>query len=133
MMLSALDIMVVQVMRQVGRKRVRRMETLSEFVGVDSSTGNVSIQELYKWNAAHDTIEKSGSSKVLEYIMNRRGWDFDQLRNDLENRMTVLQYMVDKDIGDYRDFSSVIQMYATDPEKVLDLVKEGKPLIGGNR
>jgi flagellar protein FlaI len=133
MMLSSLDIMVVQVMKQVGRKRVRRMEMLSEFVGVDSATGNISIQELYKWNAAHDTIDKSGSSKVLEYIMNSRGWGMDQLRKDMENRMTVLQYMVDNDIGDYRDFSSVIQMYATDPEKILELVKEGKPLVGGNR
>ena len=133
MMLSALDIMVVQVLRQVGRKRVRRMETLSEFVGIDSTTGNISIQELYKWNATHDTIEKSGTSKVLEYIMNNRGWGMDQLRKDQENRMTVLQYMVDNDIGDYRDFSSVIQMYATDPENVLELIKEGKPLLGGNR
>jgi hypothetical protein len=57
----------------------------------------------------------------------------DELRKDQENRMAVLQYMVDKDIGDYRDFSSVIQMYATDPENVLELIKEGKPLIGGNR
>jgi flagellar protein FlaI len=133
MMLSALDIMVVQVLRQVGRKRVRRLETLSEFVGVDSATGNISIQELYKWNASHDTIEKSGSSKVLEYIMTFHGWGIDQLRKDLENRMTVLQYMVDNDIGDYRDFSQVIRMYATDPEKILELIKEGKPLIGGNR
>ena len=133
MMLSALDIMVVQVLRQVGRKRVRRMETLSEFVGIDSTTGNISIQELYKWNAAHDTIEKSGSSRVLEYIMNNRGWGMDQLGKDLENRMTVLQYMVDKDIGDFRDFSSVIRMYATDPENVLELIKEGRPLHGGDR
>jgi len=38
--------------------------------------------------------------------------------------------MVDNDIGDYRDFSSVIQMYASDPENVLELIKEGKPLLG---
>jgi len=133
MMLSALDIMVVQVLRQVGRKRVRRMETLSEFMGVDSATGSISIQELYKWNAAHDTIDKSGTSKVLESIMSNRGWGVDELRKDQENRMTVLQYMVDNDIGGYRDFSSVIQMYATDPENVLELIKEGKPLVGGNR
>jgi flagellar protein FlaI len=80
MMLSALDIMVVQVLRQVGRKRVRRMETLSEFVGVDTATGNISIQELYKWNAAHNTIDKSGTSKVLESIMNSRGWGVDEIR-----------------------------------------------------
>ncbi len=133
MMLSALDIMVVQVLRQVGRKRVRRLETLSEFVGVDSATGSISIQELYKWNAAHDSIDKSGTSKVLESIMNSRGWGVGELKKDQENRMTVLQYMVDNDIGDYRDFSSVIQMYASDPEKVLELINEGKPLVGGNR
>lgn len=133
MMLSALDIMVVQVQRQVGRKRARRLDTLSEFIGVDSSTGNISIQELYKWNAAHDSLDKSGTSKVLESIMNSRGWDLDQLNTEMENRMTVLQYMIETDIGNYWDFSSVIQMYVSDNQKVLELIKEGKPLLGGNR
>lgn len=83
MMLSALDVMVVQVLRYAGRKRVRRMETLSEFVGIDAATGNISTRELYKWNPVIDKIEQSGSSKVLDDIMRSKGLTREQLNKDL--------------------------------------------------
>lgn len=131
MMLNSLDIMAVQVLRYVGRKRVRRMETLSEFVGINSMTGNISIQELYKWNPAQDRIERSGTSKVLEDIMNSRGWNKEQMKKELENRGTILQYMVDNEIKDYREVSLITQMYSSDPATVIDNVKQGKPLLVG--
>lgn len=129
MMLNALDIMIVQVLRYVGRKRVRRMDVLSEFVGIDAKTGDISIQELYKWNPVEDKMEQSGSSKVLDDIMNSRGWSREQLKKELENRKALLQYMADNDISDYRDVSLIIQRYATDPESVMKLLQEGKSLL----
>lgn len=128
MMLSALNIMVIQVLRYVGRKRLRRMETLSEFVGIDAATGNISIRELYKWNPVYDRMEQSGSSKVLEDIMNSKGWSREQLKKELDNRELVLQYMMDRDIHDYRDVSFLIRKYASDPEHVISTIKEGKTL-----
>lgn len=128
MMLSALDIMVVQVLRYVGQKRVRRMQFLSEFVGIEAATGCISTRELYKWNPVPDRIEQSGTSKVLEDIMNSKGWGREQLNKELDNRKIVLQYMLDNDINYYRDFSLIIRMYASDPEKVISLIKEGKTL-----
>jgi flagellar protein FlaI len=128
MMLSALDMMVVQVLRYVGRKRVRRMETLSEFVGIDATTGNISTREVYKWNPVLDRIEQSGTSKVLDDIMSSKGLSREQLNKELENRRAVLQYMVDREINDYRDFSLIIRMYASDPENVMSMIKEGKTL-----
>lgn len=130
MMLSALNIMMVLVLRHVGGKRVRRMESLSEFVGIDSATGNISIRELHKWNPVSDRMEQGGSSKVLEDIMNSRGGDKERLNKELENREAVLQYMVDNDINDYRDVSLIIRMYATDPATVLSSIKEGKSILG---
>ncbi|MDP2766873.1 MAG: type II/IV secretion system ATPase subunit, partial [Candidatus Methanoperedens sp.] len=91
MMLSALDMMMVQVLRYVGRKRVRRMETLSEFVGIDATTGNISTREVYKWNPVLDRMEQSGTSKVLDDIMSSKGLSREQLNLELENRRAVLQ------------------------------------------
>ncbi|GFO96155.1 putative type II secretion system protein [groundwater metagenome] len=45
MMLNALDIMAIQVLRYVGQRRVRRLESLSEFAGIDAATGDISIGE----------------------------------------------------------------------------------------
>lgn len=128
MMLGALNIMTIQVLRYVGRKRLRRMESLSEFVGIDAATGNISTRELYKWNPVLDRMEQSGSSKVLDDIMNSKGWTREQLKKELDNRELVLKYMVDHDIHDYMDFSYIIQTYASDPERVVSTIKEGKNL-----
>ncbi len=129
MMLSSLDIMIIQVLRNVGRRRARRVDILSEFVGINAATGDISTRELYRWNPLHDIIEHSGSSNVLEDIMTGRGWSKEQISKELENRKTVLQYMIDRDINDYRDVSVVIRQYADGPEEVMNLIREGKTLL----
>ncbi|MDD5473802.1 MAG: type II/IV secretion system ATPase subunit [Candidatus Methanoperedens sp.] len=133
MMLNALDIMVIQVLRYVGQKRLRRMEVLSEFVGVDATTGNISTRELYVWNPLQDKMEQTGSSKVLEDITNARGWSREQLRKEIDNRETVLQYMIDNNMSDYRDVSLIIRMYASDPANVLELIKQGKSILSESK
>lgn len=129
MMLSALDIMIIQVLRQVGNRRARRLETLSEFVGINAATGDISTRELYKWNPLHDVIEITGSSNILEDIMSSRGWTKEHLKNELENRKAVLQYMLDLDIHNYKDVSLIIRRYANDPEEIMNLIHEGKTLL----
>ncbi|MCE8423785.1 MAG: type II/IV secretion system ATPase subunit, partial [Candidatus Methanoperedens sp.] len=83
MMLSSLDIMTVQVLKYVGGRRVRRLESLSELVGIDPSSGNISIRDIYTWNPSNDTIERSGSSRVLEEIMLSRGWSREKINKEL--------------------------------------------------
>jgi len=129
MMLSSLDIMIIQVLRNVGRRRARRVNVVSEFVGINAATGDISTRELYKWNPLHDVIELGGSSNVLDDIMIRRGWSKEQIIKELENRKAVLQYMVDMDINDYRDVSVIIRRFADSPEEVMDLIREGKTLL----
>ena len=129
MMLSSLDIMVVQVLKYVGGRRVRRLETLCEFVGIDTTSGNISIRDLYTWNPLHDTIESAGSSKILDDIMYSRGWSRERMDTELRNREAVLQYMIDNDISDYRDVSQIIWMYSSDPENVMSLISGGKTLL----
>ena len=133
MMLSALDIMVIQVLRNVGGRRARRVDVVSEFVGINPATGDISTRELYRWNPLHDVIELNGTSKVIEDIMTARGWAKEKLTTELENRKIVLNYMVERDINDYRDVTTVIQRYTDGPDEVMDLIREGKTLLSEER
>lgn len=128
MMLSALDIMAIQVLRYVGQKRVRRLESLSEFVGINPATGDISTREIFRGNPVLDIVMQNGSSKVLEDIMKSKGWSKEQLRKELDNRETVLQYLVDNNMENYRDFSLIIRMYTSDPETVISAIRNGKIL-----
>lgn len=129
MMLSSLDIMIIEVLRHLDRKRVRRTESISEFVGINAASGDISTREVYKWNPVHDSIDKSGASNVLESIMQRRGWDKERLNKELEDRKTLLQYMLDSDISDYRDVTSIIRRYNEDREETMNLIRKGKTLL----
>lgn len=129
MMLSSLDIMIIEVLRHVGRKRVRRTETLSEFMGINAASGDISTREVYKWNPTHDSIEKSGTSNVLDSIMHNRGWDRERINKELEDRKTLLQYMLDKDISNYMDVTSIIRRYYDDREEIMTLMRKGKDLL----
>ncbi|MDO8725795.1 MAG: type II/IV secretion system ATPase subunit [Candidatus Methanoperedens sp.] len=129
MMLSSLDIMIIEVLRHVGRKRVRRTENVSEFVGINAATGDISTREVYKWNPTHDSIDKSGTSNVLDVIMNGRGWDRERLNKELEDRKAVFQYMLDNDINDYRDVTSIIRRYSEESEETMAIIKEGRTLL----
>ncbi|MBU3968091.1 MAG: type II/IV secretion system ATPase subunit [Euryarchaeota archaeon] len=129
MMLSSLDIMIIEVLRHVGKKRVRRTETVSEFVGINAASGDISTREVYKWNPVHDSIEKSGASSVLDSIMHNRGWDKERINKELEDRKALLQYLLDNDINDYRDVTSIIRRYYEDREEIMNLVREGKVLL----
>lgn len=124
MMLHSLDIMSVQIQTYIGRKRVRRMERLVEFVGIDPATGDISIKELYIWNPSLDIIEEMGGSKVLDDIMSLRGWSKDRLNEEFENRKRILEYMVEKNITNYKEVSKIVQAYSIDPEGVMRSIEE---------
>lgn len=124
MMLHSLDIMSVQIQTYIGRKRVRRIERLVEFVGIDAATGDISIKELYVWNPSLDILEEMGGSKVLDDIMNLRGWSRDALNKELEYRKRILEYMVEKNITNYKEVSKIVQAYSIDPEGVMRSIEE---------
>ncbi len=124
MMLHSLDIMLVQIQTYISRKRVRRMERLVEFVGINPATDDISIKELYVWNPSLDIIEEMGGSKVLDDIMNLRGWSKDTLNKELENRKRILEYMVAGDITNYKEVSKIVQAYSVDPEGVIRSIEE---------
>nr|QNO47612.1 hypothetical protein PGBELJNO_00010 [Methanosarcinales archaeon ANME-2c ERB4] len=50
---------------------------------LDQRTGGIRINDLYTWNPIKDAFEYSGSSYVLDQIMEERGWTNNQLRDAL--------------------------------------------------
>lgn len=122
-MLQALNIVSIQMQTYIGTERVRRTKTLLEITGLDQRTGGVRINDLYTWDPAKDTFAYSGNSYVLDQIREERGWTKGQLRDALEERKDILEYMVEKNINDYKEISQIVQRYALDPDVVLSEVR----------
>ncbi|SFM20991.1 type II/IV secretion system ATPase subunit [Methanolobus profundi] len=121
-MLQSLDILSIQIQTFVNNERVRRTQSLVEFTGIDTKTGYIRINELYRWDPVTDTFISNGDSYTLNKIMVARGWDRGRLSEELDNRARILAYLRDNGIRDYVRISLVVQAYDANPENVLEAI-----------
>ncbi|MFW5987151.1 MAG: type II/IV secretion system ATPase subunit [Methanohalophilus sp.] len=122
-MLQSLDILCIQRQVYLDKKRVRRMDSLVEFTGMDPKNGDIRINELYQWDSTKDEFYNNGQSNVLKLIVQKKGWSPKKLREETHNRHMILEYLLDHDIRDYINISLLVKTYATSPEIVLDAIK----------
>jgi len=122
-MLQSLDILCVQRQVYLDDKRVRRLDNLVEFTGIDPKSGDIRINELYQWDSTKDEFYHNGQSNVLKLIVQKKGWSPQKLREETQNRHMILEYLLDHDIRDYISISLLVKTYATSPEIVLDAIE----------
>ena len=122
-MLQSLNLMSIQTLTHVQGERVRRVQSIVEFVGFEPGSDDIRINEIFRWDPASDTFEKTGESYILKEIMEQRGWGWEELDLEFENRIKILKYMISKDIRNYRDVTMLIQSYFTNPDAILDEIE----------
>lgn len=122
-MLSALDLVSVQVQARVGGQRIRRNKQIIEILDLDPRTNELITNEVFRWHPVTDEISYSGKSFVLEEIMETRGWSESRMREELKMRQEVLEWMRVKKIREYRDVSNILIQYFRDPGKVMETVR----------
>ena len=123
-MLSALDIVCIQVQARVGGKRIRRSKQIVEILDIDPRTNELITNEVFKWRSATDEISYSGKSYILEEIMEAKGWSDNRMREELKRRQEVLEWMRIKKIRHYTDVSKILITYHRDPEAVIEKVRK---------
>jgi len=124
-LLTMIDAITVQLRTEVDGKPVRRTRAVTEIVGLDPKTRELLTNEVYRWDARHDTFEYSGHSHILEEKMNRKGLNEKEVLEELHKRKTVLDWMVKKGIRKYTDVVSVIRDYYADPTRVFRKARLG--------
>lgn len=122
-MLSALDLVSVQVQSRIGGQRIRRMKQLIEILDIDPRTNELITNEVFRWHPVSDEIRYSGKSFVLEEIMEERGWNELRMREELKRRQELLEWMRVKMIRHYRDVAKMLISYYRDPEAVMEVVR----------
>ncbi len=123
-MLSALDIVCIQVQARVGGKRIRRNKQIIEILDIDPRTNELITNEVFKWRSATDEINYSGKSYILEEIMEAKGWNENRMREELKRRQEVLEWMRIKKIRHYKDVAKILISYHRDPETVIETVRK---------
>lgn len=122
-MLSALDLVSVQVQARVGGQRIRRNKQIIEILDIDPRTNELITNEVFRWHPATDEITYSGKSYVLEEIMESRGWDEERMKEELKRRQEVLEWMRIKKVRHFRDVGNILVQYYRDPVNLMEKIR----------
>ena len=124
-LLTSLDIIVFQNAIDIGGKAVRRMTSVTEIVKLDPDTNQLIFMEPFRWvSKTDDRFEIGGTSKILNNIRLQNSWTEEQLEEELENRKTILNWMLNKNIRDYKDVGRIVYDYSKYPEELLKKAKQ---------
>lgn len=129
-MMQALNIVSVQGLIYHGTERVRRAQEIVEIAGIDPSTGNLRVNNVFVYDPVHDVISYTGRSQVYMDIAERRGWTREQLETEINLRKSILAAMMKQGIRDYISVASLFHAYHIDAKKVLDNIEDLRRVIG---
>jgi len=122
-LLTSLDIIVFQNAVNIGGKAVRRMTSITEIIKLDPDTNQLIFMEPFNWvSKTDDRFESSHSSKVLNNIKLQNDWGEKQLNKELENRKTILEWMRNNKIRDYKEVGRIVSEYQKHPKALLERV-----------
>jgi flagellar protein FlaI len=116
---TSLDIIALQLRIRVGERSLRRIVEVAEVVGLDTRTNELLLNTAFRWDPTTDRFTFTGRSKAYEKINLRYGVPLERIRDEVEDRRLVLEWMAAKGIRSYRDVARVIREFYTDPGAVL--------------
>ncbi|MEF8879897.1 MAG: type II/IV secretion system ATPase subunit [Candidatus Thermoplasmatota archaeon] len=124
-LLTSLDIIVFQNAIDIAGTTVRRMTSVTEVVKLDPDTNQLIFMEPFKWvSKTDDRFESSRGSRIMNEIKQENDWTDEQLQEELENRKTILRWMQQENIRDYKQVGRVVADYLKYPEEVLQRAEE---------
>jgi flagellar protein FlaI len=121
--LQALDIVAIQGLMRIGKKRVRRIKKVVEVVGIDPTTDDILTNEVFSWNPRKDAFDYFGKGNVLDRIAEQRNWTDKELDEEFARRRDVIRWMADRGIKHYVEVGEIIAAYYKDPDKMMERIR----------
>ncbi|HTP56292.1 MAG TPA: type II/IV secretion system ATPase subunit [Thermoplasmata archaeon] len=125
-LVSALNLVLLQRQVKVGNKMTRRVQSLTEIVGLDPETNELITNSVYSWNPADDTFLFSGHSYIYERVALMKNLSMKEMEREVRNRVEILDYMMAKDAQatrqhpyTHRDVGQLVSFYYKEPAKAL--------------
>jgi flagellar protein FlaI len=117
-----IDVIVFLLQVKSRDRYVRRANQILEVRGIKGEKPMTA--EVFKWKSVEDKFETTEKSQVLEHIAKSGGLTETSLMEELRTRKSILEWMLEKRMFDYREVASIINGYYSDPERIISLVEE---------
>jgi len=124
-LLTSLDLIVFLNSVTVAGAPVRRITSVTEVIKLDPATNRLVTLIPFSWiSETKDEFENAGGSRIIDKIKLQNGWSASRVKQELENRKKILQWMMKKDLRSYEAVGRVVSEYTKDPDAVLKKAKE---------
>lgn len=124
-LLTSLDLIVFLNSVTVAGAPVRRITNVTEVIKLDPATNRLVTLIPFSWiSEVKDEFENAGGSRIIDKIKLQNGWSASRVKQELENRKKILQWMMKKDLRSYEAVGRVVSEYTKDPDAVLKKAKE---------
>ena len=94
-LLPTLKLVGIQARLRIGGRPVRRLLHVAEVLGIDPSSGELDLNDVFRWDPRTDSFAYSGRSHMIESLAERSGLSLDSVQEEMRHRRTVLEYMVE--------------------------------------
>ena len=118
-LIAGIDIILIQKRVEIQGKPTRKTIATAEIVGLDPRSGEILTNEVYKYNASTDIFDYTGRSYILEKIAEKTGISSEQASEEIQRRAKVIEWMVKKNMRNYKDVSNIIRGYLQNPQPIL--------------
>lgn len=123
-LLETLDLMIFakRIRRENGY--VRKITEVQEIIGYNHEKDKLIANKVFEWNATDDAFNVVTDSHLLGKISSETGISVNLLKDQLRQRMRLLEWMASKYIVDYLRVSEVFKAYYSQNSTLMDLVAE---------
>ena len=125
-LVSALNLVLLQRQVKVGNKMTRRVQSLTEIVGLDPETNELITNSVYSWNPSDDTFLFSGHSYVYERVAIMKNQTMKEMEREVRNRVEILDFLKWKESQatrqkpfTHRDVGRIVSFYYKEPERAV--------------
>jgi len=126
-LIESLNVVVIMVHAKGKGKSARRIREIVEIESVNSETGDVTSNVVFRWDPGTDTYKKVNESTLLERLVEAKGETIEQALEEVEQRRKILDWIVENDIEYYKDVTKLINRYYKEPKNLLEeMRKAGK-------
>ncbi len=108
---------------------VRRVDSVTEIVGVDTATQQPILETRFDWKANTDKFEyhkpKNNEKSIFKLISDINQIPIDDLHKELDRRETIMKWMVNIGVKNYDDVANIIRNYYHSPEDIYNVARLG--------
>lgn len=124
LVMQALDVIAIQGQVRYQGKRVRRVKEVVELVGMDPQTRELLTHTAFTWDNKTDTFSYAGRSYLLEQVADARNWGAGVLKEEMTDRIHVIEWMLAQNFDRMEQVTEVIHQYYRDKSLVLARLEE---------